>query len=142
MPGCLYNGRLKTMEGYLIMGLTIFLFIIMAVIESSIVIPINPPLILYFLIYVCLSILTFLALKSTEFTNLPNSGKTLLKLYWLYSLIIVVYSMAVSHSYLDYKYIFISYIQAIFITFDSFLLENLVILFFNYFLFVVCKYLT
>ena len=92
----------------------------MAVIESSIVIPINPPLILYFLIYVCLSILTFLALKSTEFTNLPNSGKTLLKLYWLYSLIIVVYSMAVSHSYWDYKYIFISYIPAIIITFSIF----------------------
>ena len=103
-------------------NLVLILFITIVTMDvAAFTIPINPPVVLYSLMYMCMFILIFLALKSTEFANLPNSGKTLFKLFWLHSLIIVFYSLIVAHTYLDYKFIFISHIASIIITFCIFM---------------------
>ena len=84
--------------------LIVTLAITIIIIDSSFSISIGPPVILYLLKYMCMFILIFLALKSTEFTNLPDSGKTLLKLFWFYSLIIILYNhhLILSLMHLDY----------------------------------------
>ena len=103
-------------------NLIVFVFILLTLMGGcNYSIPIRPPTILYSLIYISSLLLIFLTLKSTEFTDLPNAGKTLFKLYWLYSLIIVVYSLVAAQTYWDYKYTFIIYIPSIIITLSIFL---------------------
>ena len=103
-------------------NLVILLFITIVITDgAAFTIPINPPVVLYSLMYMCMFILIFLALQSTEFTNLPDSGKTLFKLFWLHALIIIVYSLFVAHTYWDYKFIFINHLASVIITFCIFI---------------------
>ena len=98
-------------------NLILSLFIFIVIIELSIfTIPIKPSVILYFLIYMCSFIFIVLAIQNSEFNNSPNSSKILFRLYWLYSLIIIIYGFSVSDSYWDYKHIFISYIPFVIIS--------------------------
>lgn len=95
-------------------NLIILLFVFTLIIEIQVFkITIGPPTFYYFLSYICIFFLFYLAINSDEFTNIPNSSKTLFKLYWIYSSIIVIYGLIVSSSYWDYKFIAIKYVPAV-----------------------------
>jgi len=100
----------------------LLLFIIIEILEvSTYSIPIRPPVLSYILIYLCLFLFINFALHSNDFIFLPVISKNLFKLYWLYSIIIIIYGILNSDTYWDYKHIFIVYIPSIIISFTIFL---------------------
>lgn len=98
----------------------LFLFSIICLIEvSSKTIPINPPTLLFFLIYICLLILFYLGLNNK--VDMNSNFKQILYTYWFYSLFIIIYGLILSDSYWDYKNIFTSYIPGVIISFAIFI---------------------
>ena len=92
----------------------LFTFIIITLIEvSTYSILIKPPIIMYALMYISIFLIFNIALRSTEFTDLPVISKNLFKFYWLYSLFIIIFGVVQSTSYWDYKYIAVSHVPGI-----------------------------
>ena len=96
------------------------LFSIICFIEvSSKTIPISPPTLLFFFIYICLLILIYLGLNNKE--NIHSNFKKTLYTYWFYSLFVIFYGLILSDSYWDYKNIFTTYIPGVMISFAIFI---------------------
>lgn len=108
-----------------IANLIVFLFLSIVIMDvSNFTIPINPKIILYSLIYICIIILIIITLKSSEFPNLPYVSRNLFIFYWLYSFIIIIYGLYESNAYWDYKFVFLGYIPAVFTSLAIFIGAN------------------
>ena len=64
----------------------------------------------------CLMLFVYTLPQWKSFNNLSIYSKNLFKLYWLYSLFIIIYGLIVSITYWDYRHVFINYVPSIIIS--------------------------
>ena len=102
------------------------LFLLYCIISFiSLTLNINQLFVRYPLIYLSILILIFLGIKDNEFKNIPSYLKIIFIIYWIYSIFIISYGLALSGSYWDYKNIFMNYIPFIFVSFGIFVGLNI-----------------
>ena len=102
------------------------LFLLYCIISFiSLTLNINQLFVRYPLIYLSILILIFLGIKDNEFKNIPSYLKRIFIIYWIYSIFIISYGLALSGSYWDYKNIFMNYIPFIFVSFGIFVGLNI-----------------
>ena len=102
------------------------LFLLYCIISFiSLTLNINQLFVRYPLIYLSILILIFLGIKDNEFKNIPSYLKRIFIIYWIYSIFIISYGLALSESYWDYKNVFMSYVPYVFVSFGIFVGLNI-----------------
>ena len=102
----------------------IYIFLILALIEIkqfTFGLINYPPFINYTLTYLILFGLFIHSIQNSWELYIPNKGKKIFLVYWLYSILVIIVGIYKSTSYWDYKYIFVDYIPFIFLSFSIFI---------------------
>lgn len=117
----LYN---KKKENYSI----IFVFLILNLFLINNYIEVNlfyKPIIYYFVIYLTVFIILNYFIMHGQVIDYDKRIITILKLFWLHSIIIIFFSIITVDNYFEYKYIFIGYIPYLFTTLCIFLISDI-----------------
>jgi len=83
------------------------------------------PIIFYSFIYLTVFIILNYFIKHCQLINYDKRIVTILKLFWLHSLIIIIFSVASVDNYFEYKFIFIEYVPYLFTTLCIFLISDI-----------------
>ena len=83
------------------------------------------PIIFYFVIYLTIFIITNHFIKHCHIIDYDKRIITILKLFWLHSVIIIILGLVSADNYFEYKFIFIGYVPYLFTTLCIFLISDI-----------------
>ncbi len=83
------------------------------------------PIIFYFFIYLTVFIISNYFIKHCQVIDYDKRIIAILKLFWLHSVIIIIFSIDSANNYFEYKFIFIGYVPYLFTTLCIFLISDI-----------------
>ena len=85
----------------------------------------HKPFIVYFFTYLTVVIILNYFIKHCQLIDYDKRIITILKLFWLHSLIIIIFSIISADNYFEYKFTFITYFPYLFTTLCIFLISDI-----------------